>query len=73
MKVLHITSSLDGGGIASLLKDYTAKMDKDIGFDFVLTSTLIVKPSSLSMRLYCFLTRPNFSVEDKDLYLLFNR
>lgn len=38
MKVLHITSSLDGGGIASLLMDYCPRMMPEIQFDFVVTS-----------------------------------
>ena len=38
MKILHITSSLDGGGIARLLYDYCTRMIPDISFDFAITS-----------------------------------
>ena len=38
MKIVHITSSLDGGGIASLLLEYCSRMVKEINFDFILTS-----------------------------------
>ncbi len=38
MKVLHITSSLDGGGIARLLYDYCTRMIPEISFDFAITS-----------------------------------
>lgn len=38
MKILHITSSLDGGGIARLLYDYCVRMLPDISFDFAITS-----------------------------------
>ena len=38
MRILHITSSLDGGGIASLLMDYCSRLIPDLEFDFVITS-----------------------------------
>ena len=38
IKVLHVTSSLDAGGIASLLFDYSTRMMDEYSFDFVLTS-----------------------------------
>ena len=38
MKILHITSELDGGGVERLLYDYCTRMVPDIHFDFVVTS-----------------------------------
>lgn len=38
MRILHVTSSLDGGGIARLLIDYYSRMKADIHFDFAITS-----------------------------------
>lgn len=38
IKVLHVTSSLDAGGIASLLFDYSSRMMDEYSFDFILTS-----------------------------------
>lgn len=38
MKVLHITSELDGGGVERLLYDYCSRMIPHIEFDFVVTS-----------------------------------
>lgn len=37
-KILHVTSSLDEGGIAKLLLDYCSRMITDIHFDFAITS-----------------------------------
>lgn len=38
MKVLEITSELDGGGVDKLLFDYCSRIIPDIEFDFVVTS-----------------------------------
>lgn len=38
MRIVHVTSSLDGGGIASLLFEYCSRMKKNINFDFILTA-----------------------------------
>ena len=38
MRVLEITSELDGGGVDRLLYDYCSRMIEDIQFDFVVTS-----------------------------------
>lgn len=38
MKILEITSDLDGGGVDRLLYDYCSRMTNDIQFDFVVTS-----------------------------------
>lgn len=38
MKVLQITSELDGGGVDRLLYDYCSRMIPDIRFDFIVTS-----------------------------------
>ncbi|MDA8227764.1 MAG: glycosyltransferase family 1 protein [Desulfitobacterium hafniense] len=38
MKILEITSELDGGGVDRLLYDYCSRMIPDIQFDFVVTS-----------------------------------
>lgn len=39
MKVLHVTSELDGGGVERLLLDYYLKLSSFVDFDFVVTST----------------------------------
>jgi glycosyltransferase involved in cell wall biosynthesis len=38
MKILEITSELDGGGVDRLLFDYCSRMIPDIQFDFIVTS-----------------------------------
>ena len=38
MRILEITSDLDGGGVDRLLYDYCSRMRNDIQFDFVVTS-----------------------------------
>ncbi len=38
MRILEITSELDGGGVDRLLYDYCSRMTDDIKFDFVVTS-----------------------------------
>ena len=38
MRILEITSDLDGGGVDRLLYDYCSRMAADIQFDFVVTS-----------------------------------
>ncbi len=38
MRILQITSDLDGGGVDRLLYDYCSRMAQDIQFDFVVTS-----------------------------------
>ena len=38
MRILEITSDLDGGGVDRLLYDYCSRMTDDIRFDFVVTS-----------------------------------
>lgn len=38
MKVLEITSELDGGGVERLLYDYCSRMISEIQFDFIVTS-----------------------------------
>ena len=38
MRILEITSDLDGGGVDRLLYDYCSRMTNDIQFDFVVTS-----------------------------------
>lgn len=38
MKVLAITSELDGGGVDRLLYDYCAHLSDDVQFDFIVTS-----------------------------------
>ena len=38
MRILEITSDLDGGGVDRLLYDYCSRMTDDIQFDFVVTS-----------------------------------
>lgn len=38
MRILEITSALDGGGVDRLLYDYCSRMTNDIQFDFVVTS-----------------------------------
>ena len=38
MRILEITSELDGGGVDRLLFDYCSRMSKDIQFDFIVTS-----------------------------------
>ena len=38
MKILEITSDLDGGGVDRLLYDYCSKLAKNIQFDFIVTS-----------------------------------
>lgn len=38
MKVLQITSDLDGGGVDRLLYDYCSRMIPDIQFDFIVTA-----------------------------------
>lgn len=40
MRILEITSDLDGGGVDRLLYDYCSRMTKDIQFDFVVTSKI---------------------------------
>lgn len=39
MRVLHVTSSLDCGGIASLLYEYCTRMMPEVQFDFVVSSS----------------------------------
>lgn len=38
VKILHVTSSLDGGGIATLLYNYCSRMTDECFFDFAITS-----------------------------------
>ena len=38
MRILEITSELDGGGVDRLLYDYCSRMINDIQFDFIVTS-----------------------------------
>ena len=38
MKVLQITSELNGGGVDRLLYDYCSRMIPDIQFDFIVTA-----------------------------------
>lgn len=38
MKVLEITSELDGGGVDRLLYNYCSRMNDDLQFDFIVTS-----------------------------------
>ena len=40
MRILEITSELDGGGVDRLLYDYCSRMVNDIKFDFVVTSKI---------------------------------
>ena len=39
MRILEVTSDLDGGGVDRLLYDYCRRMIQDISFDFIVTST----------------------------------
>ena len=39
MRVLHITSELDGGGVDSLLYNYCSRLITDVKFDFIVTSS----------------------------------
>ena len=40
MKILEITSELDGGGVDRLLYDYCSRMTPNIYFDFIVTSDI---------------------------------